>query len=301
MLMQIKVRVFVLIAAFVAQAAGVSGCSGTPGFDPKKAFEFLKTQCEYGPRPVGSKAHDDAKAYLIKQLKLYADSVETQDFNHKGFKLSNIIARFGSSAQPSVLLCAHWDTRPTADQELDPSKRTKPIIGANDGASGVAVLLELSRLFKEQRPPVPVTIVLFDGEDFGPTSADMFLGSRHFAETADKHRLRYGILVDMVGDKELKIPREQYSNERAKWVVDKVWATAKRLGHSKVFENDVGFAVIDDHLPLLAKGIPCIAVIDFDYAYWHTLADATDKCSPESLRVVGETIASVVYSESPPK
>jgi Zn-dependent M28 family amino/carboxypeptidase len=294
------------MSAFLALAFIVSGCSAAvtaPKFDSERAFAILKKQCDLGPRPLGSKAHEETRAYLIRELKRYAGSVESQDFEHRTdrtdrtYRLSNIIARFGTSSGPAILLCAHWDTRPTADQELDPAMRIRPIVGANDGASGVAVLLELARMFKERPPSVPVTVVLFDGEDFGPTSADMFLGSRHFAATLNKSAFRYGILLDMVGDKELALPRENYSQRRARSVVDRVWNVGKKLGYRRVFTDEVPFTVIDDHLPLLEKGIPCVDVIDFDYAYWHTTQDTVDKCSPESLRIVGETIASVVYSE----
>ena len=289
----------ILFTALLAGALGVCGCSNTLKFDSQRAFAHLKKQCAFGPRPLGSKAHDETKSYLLSELRKYADSVEIQEFEHKGYKLSNIIAQFGRTSEPSILLCAHWDTRPTADQELDPTMRLKPIMGANDGASGVAVLLELARLFGGRRPPVPVTIALFDGEDFGPTSKDMFLGSRYFAKSVDKSKLRYGILLDMVGDKDLQLPKEQYSQTRAPKVVEKVWAAAKSLGYGHIFTEETGFVVVDDHLPLLDKGVPCIDVIDFNYAYWHTLEDTEDKCSARSLGAVGETIAFVIYSERP--
>lgn len=301
-----SVHLNLLLLAFSLIAIGITGCSAqstASQFDADRAFSYLKIQCDFGPRPVGTQAHEKVKAYLLEELKKSADSVQTQDFEHtrsaKTYKLSNIIARFGKQDRPAVLLCAHWDTRPTADQEIEPTQRNKPILGANDGASGVAVLLELARLFAKKPPPVPVMIVLFDGEDFGPTSEHMFLGSRHFAKNVRKTTIRYGILLDMVGDKELTIYRERNSNERARWVVDKVWSTASKLNFNKVFSNQVKYTIIDDHVPLIDAGIPCIDVIDFDYAYWHTLQDTVDKCSPDSLRIVGETIASVVYSEPP--
>ncbi|MDI6827740.1 MAG: M28 family peptidase [Armatimonadota bacterium] len=282
----------------------VTGCSAQntpPRFDADRAFFYLQKQCDFGPRPVGSPAHEKLKAYLIAELKKCADSVQCQDFVHnrfgKTYKLSNIIANFGKLDSSAILLCAHWDTRPTADQEIELNKRSEPILGANDGASGVAVLLELARLFNERPPPVPIVIVLFDGEDFGPTSEHMFLGSQYFAKNVKKETFRYGILLDMVGDKELTIYREKSSNKYAKRVVDRVWTAAAKLGYSKVFIDQEKYNIIDDHIPLNKKGIPCIDVIDFDYAYWHTLQDTVDKCSSISLRIVGETIASVVYSE----
>jgi len=295
------------VFALSAVSASLTGCSAqstAPQFDADRAFAALRTQCDFGPRPVGSAAHDKLGAYLVAELRKSADSVTTQDFEHtragRTYSLSNVVARFGSPAETGILLCAHWDTRPTADQEIEQRDRRKPILGANDGASGVAVLLELARMFRERRPAVPVTIVLFDGEDFGPTSKDMFLGSRYFArQLKDKSGFRYGILLDMIGDKELAIHREGSSQAHAKWVVDKVWSAAGKLGHGGVFIDGQKYSIVDDHVPLNEKGIPCIDVIDFDYAYWHTLRDTVDKCSPESLKIVGETVASVVYSEPP--
>jgi Zn-dependent M28 family amino/carboxypeptidase len=212
--------------------------------------------------------------------------------------MTNIIGRFGNLGKPGVLLCAHWDTRPTADMDSDLIKRKKPIIGANDGASGVAVLLELAHMFRKTPPAVPVTIVFFDGEDWGPGSDDMFLGARYYASRiGSNQKFKYGILLDMVGDSSLNIPREANSQRRAEFVVDKVWKAATDLGYSSSFTNSVKYNISDDHLPLLQAGISCIDVIDFDYPYWHTLADTPDKCSPSSLKIVGETVARVVYSE----
>lgn len=283
---------------------GCSALSSTPPFNSTRAYDLLRKQCSFGPRPVGSQAHDKLKAYLVAELRKHAERVFAQDFRHTRsgttYDLSNIIARFGPSEGRGVLLCAHWDTRPTADEELDTDERARPIVGANDGASGVAVLLELARMFSDRPPPVPVTIVLFDGEDFGPTDDDMFLGSKHFASKLDRpSTFKYGILLDMVGDKELQIYRESHSDVSAREVVDKVWAAARKLGHGRVFVDTVKYAIRDDHLPLLRHGVPCIDVIDFDYAYWHTLEDTPDKCSAESLRIVGETVAQVVRSERP--
>ncbi|HUV03907.1 MAG TPA: M28 family peptidase [Armatimonadota bacterium] len=285
--------------------AGCSAQNSPPKFDSARAFAILQKQCEFGPRPVGSAAHDKTRDYLVGELRPYAESVELQNFEHvlagKTYKLSNIVARFGSKTDTrGILLCAHWDTRPTADEELEAADRKRPILGANDGASGVAVLLELARMFHERPTAVPVTIVLFDGEDFGPTGKDMFLGSRYFAsKLGNKTLFRYGILLDMVGDKELKIYREGNSQTAARFVLDKIWSAALKLGYQGTFKDEVRYTIGDDHVPLIEAGLPCADVIDFDYAYWHTLDDTVDKCSAESLKVVGEIIAEVVYSERP--
>ncbi|MHB1459033.1 MAG: M28 family peptidase [Armatimonadota bacterium] len=213
-------------------------------------------------------------------------------------RLTNIIAKFGKTSGNPILLCAHWDTRPIADRDRDPSKRKTPIIGANDGASGVAVLLELARLFKVSPPSVPVTIVLFDGEDYGPTGDDMFLGSSYFASNHEKGiKFRFGILLDMIGDKNLNIYREANSQAAARNVNDLVWSTAKQLGYARNFIDNVKFSINDDHIPLIRAGIPCVDIIDFDYMPWHTTYDTPDKCSPESLKIVGDVISKVVYSQ----
>jgi glutaminyl-peptide cyclotransferase len=281
------------------------GCTAQtrpPAFDADRAFTSLKKQCDFGPRPVGTPAHDRTRDFLSAELRKYTDSVELQSFKRvlagRACELANIVARFGPADKQGILLCAHWDTRPTADQALEAADRKQPIIGANDGASGVAVLLELARMFHDNPPAVPVTIVLFDGEDYGQTLSQMFLGSAYFASHMEKSLgFKYGILLDMVGDKNLDIHREGNSQKKAGPATDKVWAAARSLGYDSYFADDVKYTISDDHIPLIGAGLPCADVIDFDYAYWHTLDDTIDKCSPKSLQIVGETIARVVYSE----
>ncbi len=198
-----------------------------------------------------------------------------------------------AEAKNWALVCAHWDTRPIADMELDAERRTQPIPGANDGASGTAVVLELARVLHEQRPSRGVILVLFDGEDQGKTSSQMFLGSRHFAKEYRGPKPEWGVLLDMVGDEDLEIPMEGYSRKHAPAVVERVWQAAEELG-SQVFVRRRGAWIMDDHLLLQKAGIPCIAVIDFNYPYWHTLADTPDKCSADSLQIVGEVMLKVL-------
>lgn len=299
------VMVSLLLSVVVLFMEGCFAQANPPRFDSTNAFGILQKQCEFGPRPVGVPSHDKTRDYLYGELHKYATATEVQSFEYtyknRTYKLANIVAQFGSSGGPGVLLCAHWDTRPTADQELEAADQKRPILGADDGASEVAILIEMARMFHEHMPAVPVTIVLLDGEDFGPTGKDMFLGSRHFASTMDKSAYKYGILLDMVGDKNLEIYREGHSETSAKFVSDKIWSAARDLGYSSAFKDQVKYAIGDDHLPLIEAGLPCADVIDFDYAYWHTLGDTVDKCSAESLKTVGETIAKVVYSEQPAK
>lgn len=294
-------------ALAVCVGLGCSPSSGTPAFDKDRAFELLKKQVDFGPRYPGVAAHTTTADFIVSQLKPLADEVTTQQFRQtvggKSLDLRNIIARFNLSAKQTVLLAAHWDTRPVADMEVDPVKRAKPILGANDGASGVAVLLELARVFAKQKPDVGVIMVFFDGEDYTtnpPSSQDMYLGSKYYAQHLDsktKLTIKYGILLDMVGDKNLGINEESQSVQAAPDVVRKVWVTAKSLGYGQQFIPSVKYSISDDHLPLIAAGVKCIDVIDFEYGPWHTLDDTVDKCSPDSLKIVGDVVSRVVYEE----
>lgn len=273
-----------------------------PKFDKDKAFALLEKQCSFGPRPVGSEAHRKTRDFLLEEMKKYADTTVAQDFTYKDLPLTNIIGVFNPKAKRSVLLCAHWDTRPRADQEIDADKQKKPILGANDGASGVAILLEIARNFKEKSPEVGVIIVLLDGEDYGffdgsPDHGDgVLLGAKHFAKTyrTQGYNPDFGILLDMVGDKDLGIPMEDNSPIGTN---EKVFRIAREIGYEKYFLSDKHQTITDDHLPLIRAGIRCIDLIDFDYAAWHTLDDTPDKCSAESLGIVGNVVAEVVYRE----
>ena len=305
-------KIALLLVLCLAMPPTFSGCAPAeqiPTFNGERAFGLLKAQVDIGPRYPGSAGHDKAAAFIKAQLRPYADDVfemtYTPTVRGKRLRIVNIVALFNPGLTKRVLLAAHWDTRPSADCEVDSEKRKKPIPGANDGASGVAVLLEMARMFHERKPDVGVVMVFFDGEDYGPDLDSMFLGSKLSAgelartRSADGRRvgLEYGILLDMVGDKNLTMYREKQSVDAAPEVVEKVWATAKRMGQADKFRPQVKYAIDDDHVPLIRAGIKCIDVIDFDYGPWHTLDDTPDKCSAESLQVVGEVIARVVYDE----
>ncbi len=278
----------------------------TPQFDGERAFRYLKAQTDLGPRNPNSAGHRACMAYLENELKRYADVVTLQRFTHKGYNetlnLANVFAQFAPAAEKRIILLAHWDTRPRAEEDADPSQRNKPIIGANDGASGVAVLLELARMFKEDPPPIGVDILLTDGEDYGDAQKDgnnelYFLGAKHFARTKPvTYRPQYGILLDMVGDRDLQLPLEQNSMRFAPQLMDLVWATAEEHGITQ-FIRVPGEMISDDHLPLNEAGIPTIDIIDFQYPHWHTQQDTPDKCSPESLEAVGTVVAAVIYNK----
>ena len=276
--------------------------SPVPQFNENQAFGYLQLQCQFGPRYPGSTGHQQCLEFLVKELKIKTDRVVEQPFmytdstNGKIHTLTNIIASFGNQGD-RLLLCAHWDTRPWADYDPDPENRNKPIIGANDGASGVSVLLEIAQILKNSPPPIGVDIILFDGEDSGDQNdvESWCLGSRYFARNKQYDYMpRYGILLDMIGDSDLHLPVERNSQRYVPKIVNLVWSKAEELG-LRVFDRSLGNQIIDDHLELLRVGIPIIDIIDFDYPYWHTLQDTEDKCSPKSLGIIGSLLVHLIY------
>ena len=296
------------VAALLLPALVLLGCvvddrtadaQALPTFNGELAMLALERQGSIGPRVPGTEAHLETRDYLVEQLSLFADSVDLQSFSimddGREIAMHNIVATFGDATESPVLLCAHWDTRPFADKDPNPDNRDTPIPGANDGASGVAVLIELARVFDIVAPPVPLVIVLFDGEDWGKTTAGMFHGSRYYARNITPARPRYAILLDMIGDADLSIPLEPTSVRAAPDLVRDVWATAADMGVTQ-FSQRVGPTISDDHVLLIKAGIPAIDLIDFSYPPWHTLEDTPDKCSAESLEAVGSVIARYIYT-----
>ena len=205
-----------------------------------------------------------------------------------------------------MLLCAHWDSRPWADQDPDSTKWDQPILAANDGASGGGVLLEIARIFKNDPPDIGVDIVFFDLEDIGdenqveepgPDQNPFGIGSEKFVEQNPSYNPAFGILLDMVGDKNLSIPKELNSLARAGQVVNKIWDAAKKVG-ATAFKDERGSAIMDDHIPFLKKYIPVADIIQYPFPKsWHTTEDTPDKCSPESLQQVGNVLVEVIYNE----
>jgi hypothetical protein len=285
------------------------GCQSLPvQFDGVQAFRYLEAQCAFGPRNPGSDGYRQCREYLYEMLAGAADTVFYQEFTlpdptgGDSLALANIIARFNPDAPRQILLGAHWDTRPWADQDPDVSRREEPILGANDGASGVAVLLELARLFHETPPPVGVTLVLFDGEDLGQQGKPRSYarGASYFARNLPIPRPEYAIVLDMVGDVDLNLPIERYSYEQHPDLMRRLWRQAKEL-ELTAFVQQLGNRVFDDHVPLWEEArIPAVDIIDFQYPnftanYWHTHQDIPQNCSPVSLQQVGTLLVHHIY------
>lgn len=277
--------------------------SPPPAFDAVRAFELLVRQTDLGPRNPGSvgwqrfhamvQAHFDSLgiACLAQPFEYY--DYMTNDTVH----MVNWIARINPDKSERVLVAAHYDCRPRAEYDPDSSRRDEPIIGANDGASGTAVVLHLAELCAARPPRIGVDLVLFDGEDYGPPgrNGQYLLGSKHFAALAGS-TYKYGLVIDMIGDRDLQIYREVFSERYAKEITDRVWRSAARLGIPQ-FIDSVKHDILDDHLPLIAAGIPAVSIIDFDYDFWHTHADTPDKCDSASLSAVGRVVVDIIYGE----
>ncbi|MGH7458740.1 MAG: M28 family peptidase [Longimicrobiaceae bacterium] len=276
-----------------------------PAFNGELAFELLRTQVQFGPRVPGREGHRRQLEWMVSLLEELADTVIVQPFSARlttgdTLALTNLFARFRPELDDRVLLLAHWDTRPRADHDPDRGSRERPLAGANDGASGTAVLLALAGLFAERPPPVGVDLLFTDGEDYGPSLDDMLLGARHFAANLpDGYPPLYGVLLDMVGDRDPYFPVEGFSAEYAPEVVERVWGVAADLGYGSYFPTSRGPRISDDHVPLNRAGVRTVNVIDFEYGpgnrYWHTHADNLDNVGPRGLEVVGEVIAELIY------
>ena len=286
------------------------GCqSNVPRFDEDHAFSYLVAQCDFGPRNPGSDGYYACLDYLITELDQSANEIILQDFSYqerrynKQYNLENIIARFNPDSEFQTVISAHWDTRPWADQEDLRQDRDQPIIGANDGASGVAILLELAKIMGENPPPIGVNLVFFDGEDLGvPGENETYCqGSRFFAKNLPIPRPDEAINLDMVGDKQLVLPIERYSLEYHPKLVRHLWDRAKDMGLD-AFIGRVDYAIYDDHIPLNEiAGIPSIDIIDFKYPnsyanFWHTMNDIPENCSEESLGQVGALMVDYIYN-----
>jgi hypothetical protein len=294
--------VCLLLAAGACERGGGQR-AGTP-FDGEVARQYVKAQLDFGPRVPGTDAHRKAGDWIVTQMKQRADTVFEQTFSHttvtgKVLPMRNIFARFRPSATERVLYLTHWDSRPTSDESVDPAKRALPVPGANDGASGVALFIALGDVLKKTPPTVGVDLLFTDGEDWGDfdKNEDVLIGSTYFAEhlPSPDYQPMFGVLWDMIGDRDLQIYQEINSIEHAPEVVTRVWSTAAELGYQNVFIPQQKYQVTDDHMPLVRKGLRVIDVIDLDYQpYHHTPEDTFDKVTAQSLKIVGDVAVALV-------
>lgn len=285
-----------------------------PVFSADSAYKFIEEQVEFGPRVPNTYGHVETRKYLEAKLKEYAgaSSVFSQEFTEEGYSgtlnMANIIAAFNTTSADRIMLCAHWDTRPRADQ--DTARTAEYIAGADDGGSGVGVLLELARIFSENPPPIGVDLVLFDGEDYG-TSGDLnkyFLGSRYWSlnPPVPGYKPRFGILLDMVGAEGAVFPKEEFSISYAPNLVDELWDIAGEKGYGNVFLNETGAGVLDDHYIINQNtNIPVIDIINHTRGedgnivfapHWHTHQDDMPIISKETLQAVGDVLAELIYN-----
>jgi hypothetical protein len=292
-----------------------------PSFNADSALKFVKTQTEFGARVPGSKAHAECASWLKNKLLACTPDVMVQEYksrvyNGTVFNGKNIIASFNPDKKARIMLCSHWDSRPFADHDPDLARRNEPVMAANDGASGVGILLELARILKENQPNIGIDIIFFDMEDYGPpqdsqkeeANEDWGLGSQYWSmnpHTQD-YRARFVILLDMVGARGAKFRKEGFSMLYAPDKVKKVWDIAAGLGYQEYFPDEKGGYINDDHYFINEiRKVPAIDIIHLDpsssngsfYEYWHTTGDTFDKIDKETLRVVGEVLAKVVFTE----
>ena len=261
-------------------------------FDSSRAYADVQTQVAFGPRTPGSEGHIQIREWMRAELESAGWMVEVHESERMGHPITNIIAKRNDDA-PQIILGAHYDTRFFADNDPDLTKRSQPVSGANDGASGVAILLEMARSLPDDT--VPVWLVFFDTEDQGNIAGwDWILGSRAFAEEIPV-RPEAVVIVDMIGDADLNIYLEQNSNVTIR---TEIWSTAEKLGYGKQFINEEKYSMEDDHTPFLEAGLPAVDIIDFDYPYWHTAQDTADKVSAESLQADGETLWNWIVEKS---
>lgn len=291
-----------------------------PAFSADSAFQYVQNQVDFGPRVPNTQAHIECAEYLATELKRFGalvieQKVQLQAYDGTALNSVNIIGSFNQEQQTRIALFAHWDTRPWADNDPNPENHNKPVMGANDGASGVGVLLEIARQMGQNLPTIGIDIIFVDAEDYGAsgkqsnanTENSWCLGTQYWAKNPHKpgYRARYGILLDMVGAPNAKFYREQASDFYAESIVTKVWSQAQSLGFTDNFINKPGGSITDDHIYVnQIAGIPCIDIIQFDPntkngfgSYWHTINDTMENIDTKTLNAVGTTLMHVIYTE----
>ena len=288
-----------------------------PVFNEDSALAFCAEQCNFGPRTMNSEAHDKCGEWITARFKQYGLTVSTQKADLKGWdgttlRSTNIIASLNPDAKRRMIICAHWDCRPWADNDPDSTNWRKPVMAANDGASGVAVMLELARIIKADTAQLPYDIdfVCFDAEDYGTPQwtniedeSSWALGAQHFAKNMPS-AYDCGILLDMVGGQGAHFYQEGYSTQYAKNVLDAVWQAAADAGYESFFPRQAGNHITDDHKPLIDAGIPAIDIIPFypdcnESGFgptWHTVNDDMNHLDKATLKAVGQTVVQYLYT-----
>ena len=276
----------------IAQPATTASVS----FDGERAYDRLLDQVGYGPRLPDSEATSKTRELILKTLSSAGFSTGTQDFRAasplygREFAGQNLYGVYPAGSKVKYLISAHYDCRPRADNDPDPASRSLPVPGANDGASGVAILLELARNVPSLKLSHGVALAFFDLEDHGITAETFCHGSRFMALHLPKSlEFELGINLDMVGDADLKVKMEGYSYQKCRKPTLDLWQKGNAL-YPDVFLLEQGPSIYDDHMPFIGQGKQFIDVIDFDYSHWHTTNDTADKCSPQSLEIIGHTV-----------
>jgi glutaminyl-peptide cyclotransferase len=287
-----------LLCALLVLGCNRAETAPSSPFDGERALSYVRTFMEFGPRVPGTESHRRAGDWITAEMGQRADTVIEQRWTHvtvdkDSLPMRNILARFRPQLTERVLYVTHWDARPVADEDTDAERRKQPTPGANDGGSGVGLFLALGDVLKQTPPGYGVDLLFVDGEDygeFGSRNTDVLIGSMYFAEhlPAPDYRPLFGVVWDMIGDADLRILQEEASVARAPEVVSRVWEAAAALGYRNYFPQERTYLITDDHLPLQAKGLRVIDVIDLTYPPHHTSEDTIDKVSSRSLKVVGD-------------
>jgi glutaminyl-peptide cyclotransferase len=317
-----------MLSLWIVLLASLTGCDSVSqmrgvrtAFSGDSALAFAREQVAFGPRVPGTEAHRRAGDWIVAQMRARADTVVVQTWTHKtqagvSLPMRNIFARFRPEQTNRVLYVTHWDTRPVADSDKNIGAKSRSFDAANDGAAGVGMFVALAAALKKTPPNVGVDLLFVDGEDWGTfedwadttRNKDVLIGSQYFARTMpDSYKPMYGVVFDMIGDASLQLLQEGHSTNSASEVVAKVWGVAKDLGYDKVFLDEQGGPITDDHLPFLRKGIRVIDVIDWNYCsdggtdcendarnLHHTSGDTMDKISAKSLQIVGDVALTLV-------